>query len=422
MNHHDLRSFASNVWSFHGRQWAFAPSAAAAKISTLDFISFRKSNCFVFAIVLRVLQNGAILRSAQDDGYSARDDDFFAQDDGVFGMAKGIQTAFVTFLVAIDNSFSMKLLLAPMEGVVDWVFRDTLTSIGGIDQCVTEFIRVTSQKIPDHVFFEYCPELKTNSKTRSGVPVYIQLLGGQAVPLAENAARAVELGACGIDLNFGCPAKTVNRHDGGATLLKFPDRVQNILETVRRFVPSTVPVTAKIRLGFDDPTACIRVSEAVAAAGIHTLTVHCRTKTDMYKPPAYWEWIPKIKERVKINIIANGEIWSVRDYIQCREVTGCTDVMIGRGAIANPYLFLEIRGLRETSNWSEVKSLLPDFFETNTRLSNSHFAQTRTKQWLAQISRRNLEAKDTFDELKVILEPNEFHRRLRSICVSETHL
>src|SRR4051812_22104705 len=119
----------------------------------------------------------------------------------------------------------MKLYLAPMEGVVDWVMRDFLTEIGGIDHCVTEFIRVVNAVYPDHVFYRYCPELKTNSKTRSGVPVFVQLLGGQAEPMALNAKKAVELGALGIDINFGCPAKTVNKNDGGATLLKSCDRI-----------------------------------------------------------------------------------------------------------------------------------------------------------------------------------------------------
>src|SRR5207244_3542550 len=106
-----------------------------------------------------------------------------------------------------------------MEGVLDWVLRELLSDVGGVDRMVTEFVRVTDRLLPDHVFHKYCPELNQGGRTRSGIPVFIQLLGGQAGPLAENARRAVELGAPGIDLNFGCPAKTVNRHDGGAALL-----------------------------------------------------------------------------------------------------------------------------------------------------------------------------------------------------------
>jgi tRNA-dihydrouridine synthase C len=109
----------------------------------------------------------------------------------------------------------------------------------------------------------------------------VQLLGGQAEPLAWNAQRAVKLGALGVDLNFGCPAKTVNRHDGGAAILKSCDRVFTIVDTVRKAIPAEVPVTAKIRLGFDDPNACLDIAQAVEAANATWLTVHCRTKTDI---------------------------------------------------------------------------------------------------------------------------------------------
>lgn len=307
----------------------------------------------------------------------------------------------------------MQLYLAPMEGVVDWVLRDILTAIGGIDRCVTEFIRVTDQMVVDKVFYQYCPELRTGSRTGAGVPVYMQLLGGHPEPLAMNAVRAVELGACGIDLNFGCPAKTVNRHDGGATLLKFPDRIYNILTAVRAAVEERVPVTAKIRLGFDHPEMCIPNAQAVEAAGVDVLTVHCRTKTDMYKPPAYWEWIPKIKSAApKLRIVANGEIWNTSDFQRCREITGCSDFMIGRGAIANPFLFRQIKGENISAHWSDMKTLLPKFFDMSVQYRSEHFAQSRTKQWLAQMSKRNEEAAAVFSRLKTEQNPARFRELL----------
>lgn len=318
-------------------------------------------------------------------------------------------------------SAPLKLHLAPMEGVVDWIVRDTLTSIGGIDQCVTEFIRVTDNLHGDKIFYEYCPELKTGSKTRSGVPVAVQLLGGKPEPLAANAFRAYELGACAIDLNFGCPAKTVNRHDGGAALLKTPERIYQILKTVRTAVPTHIPVSAKMRLGFDNPNGCIDIAKAVEDAGITTLTVHCRTKTDMYKPPAFWEWIPKIKAATKLNIIANGDIWSADDLFRCQAETGCNEFMIGRGALSNPFLFREIKdGIREKkSNWNEIKKLLPPLYDTSETQVNKLFAVARTKQWLAQISKRNNDARLVFDEMKIIMEPTHFVEKLKSHCLNE---
>lgn len=316
--------------------------------------------------------------------------------------------------------YPLKLHLAPMEGVVDWIVRDTLTAIGGIDQCVTEFIRVTDSMHGENVYYRYCPELKTNSRTRAGTPVIIQLLGGKPEPLAENAARVCELGAIGIDLNFGCPAKTVNRHDGGAALLKAPERIHHILKTVRAAVPSHIPVTAKMRLGFDNPTGCIDIAKAVEDAGITTLTVHCRTKTDMYKPPAYWEWIPKIKASTRLNIVANGDIWTVDDLYRCQQETGCNEFMIGRGALSNPFLFREIKSeIRGTeSNWNEIKKLLPPLYDTSATHVNRVFAVSRTKQWLAQISKRNHSARVFFDEMKLITDPTPFSEKLREHCLS----
>lgn len=316
----------------------------------------------------------------------------------------------------------MKLFLAPMEGVVDWVMRDTLTRIGGIDQCVTEFLRVTNRLHPESVFYKNCPELKTNSETRWGTPVFLQLLGGQAEPLALNAERAAKLGAKGIDLNFGCPAKTVNRHDGGASLLKSCDRIYDIVKTVRDAVPASTPVTAKIRLGFDDPSHCLDIAQAVEEANATWLTVHCRTKTDGYKPPAHWEWIPKIKERVKIKIIANGEIWNVDDFHRCVEVTQCEDYMIGRGVMSNPFIFKQIQqSLKketvEEMSWEKAKPLLQQFFEASTLYINSHFAVSRSKQWLRALSLKNPEAKPVFEQLKVLKNPVEFQTQLEKICL-----
>ncbi|MGB1142639.1 MAG: tRNA-dihydrouridine synthase, partial [Halioglobus sp.] len=116
----------------------------------------------------------------------------------------------------------MRLLLAPMEGVVDYTMRELLTSLGGVDRCVTEFLRVSERLLPPRVFRRICPELEHGGQTSSGVPVYLQILGGDPVVVAENAARGAEMGAPGIDLNFDCPAKTVNRNKGGSVLLREP--------------------------------------------------------------------------------------------------------------------------------------------------------------------------------------------------------
>ena len=122
----------------------------------------------------------------------------------------------------------MHITLAPMEGVVDHLMRDMLTQIGGYDLCVTEFVRVVDAKLPPRVFYRLCPELHHGGVTPSGVPVKVQLLGQHPQWMAENAVTAVELGSHGVDINFGCPAKTVNKSQGGAVLLQYPDKLYDI--------------------------------------------------------------------------------------------------------------------------------------------------------------------------------------------------
>lgn len=303
----------------------------------------------------------------------------------------------------------MKLYLAPMEGVTDFVMRDLLTQSGAIDQCFTEFLRVTHQLHPHSVFYKNCPELKMGSRTRAGTPVFLQLLGGQAEPLAENAARAAELGALGIDLNFGCPAKTVNRHDGGAVLLQYPQRLYDIVKKVRAAVPKAIPVSAKMRLGFQDTRLALENAQALGEAGASAITVHCRTKIQGYRPPAHWEWVPKLSETLSIPVVANGDIASLGDFNKCREITSSHHFMIGRGAISNPLLFNQIRNSLQTpgqnttqSSWTHVQRLLPVFFEACAAMINIHFATARTKQWLRVLAPTDPEAKDIFDRLKAL--------------------
>ena len=161
----------------------------------------------------------------------------------------------------------MTLLLAPMEGLLDFVLRDVLTRVGGVDRCVSEFIRVTGTLLPERVFLRYLPELHHGGRTLAGVPVRAQLLGSDPVCMAENAASLAALGPEGIDLNFGCPAKVVNRHGGGAALLQEPERIATLVAAVRRAVPAHLPVSAKMRLGFNDASLARECAQAMQAGG-----------------------------------------------------------------------------------------------------------------------------------------------------------
>jgi tRNA-dihydrouridine synthase C len=235
------------------------------------------------------------------------------------------------------------VILAPMEGITDAPFREFITRTGYYDYCVSEFIRVSANVLNAKTFKKHIPELNHESRTRAGTAVQIQLLGGDPDRLAESALNAIEAGATGIDLNFGCPAPTVNRHDGGATLLQYPDRIEKIIRTVRDRVPSHFPVSAKMRLGFADPEAIHENARRAEQAGASWITIHGRTKTQGYIPPAYWKPIGQVRAALSIPVVANGEIWTIEDFRKCREETGSIHFMIGRAALARPTLAREMR-------------------------------------------------------------------------------
>ncbi|MED5524388.1 MAG: tRNA-dihydrouridine synthase [Pseudomonadota bacterium] len=296
----------------------------------------------------------------------------------------------------------MRVILAPMEGVVDHLMRDLLTAQGGFDLCVTEFLRVVDQLYPERSFFKICPELANGAKTPSGVPVRIQLLGQSPEWLAENAARAVALGSPGIDLNFGCPAKTVNRNKGGSVLLKEPETLYAIIREVRQAVPPHQPVTAKIRLGYDDTSLMLENARAIEAAGATELAVHARTKRDGYRPPAYWEQIALIRSEIGLNVIANGEIWSSDDAKRCQAVSGSTDLMIGRGALACPNLAAAIKGLAPKAPWEAVQALLKRYSQFEIRGDKGLYYPNRLKQWLQFLRLQYPEAEALFQKVRTL--------------------
>jgi tRNA-dihydrouridine synthase C len=307
----------------------------------------------------------------------------------------------------------MQVVLAPMEGVVDHLMRDMLTRVGGFDLCVTEFIRVVDQLYPERVYQRFCPELANGGLTQSGIPVRIQLLGQEPHWLAENAVRAVELGSHGIDLNFGCPAKTVNSSKGGAILLREPQTLFDIVSAVRKGVSKPHIVSAKMRLGFEDKSLAIENAQAMAEAGADLLVIHARTKVDGYKPPAYWEWIAKIKQVVDIPIIANGEIWNYQDAVNCQQQSRCEDIMLGRGALSLPNLAQVVKGLQSAMPWQEVKELLISYSGYEIYGDKGKYYPNRIKQWLGYLSRQYEQAALLFQEIRVLHRSQEIVAALK---------
>lgn len=315
-----------------------------------------------------------------------------------------------------------RVLLAPMDGVADFVLRAVLTRIGGFDLAVTEFVRVTTSLLPERTFLHTCPELANGSRTAAGTPVRVQLLGGDAACLADNAARLAELAPAGIDLNFGCPAPTVNRHDGGAVLLAEPERLHRIASAVRAALPASVPLSAKMRLGVHDPARALECAQALAAGGIDMLVVHARTRDEGYRPPAHWALLAPIGAALKIPVVANGEVWSLNDYHRCRAESGLADVMLGRGAVADPFLARRIAAWRSggdcaehwQAEWRELLPSIADYWHGVQARVQPKAAPGRIKQWLNSLTRSYGEAGVLHGALRRVTSVGEASAVLRA--------
>jgi len=310
----------------------------------------------------------------------------------------------------------MRTILAPMEGVVDHGMRTLLTGLGGYTRCVTEFIRVNEQRLPEKVFLRFAPELRNGGRTPSGVPVYLQLLGGSPHYMAINAARAQVLEPPGIDLNFGCPSKTVTKSDGGSALLKEPRRIGDIVSAVRDAVDPNIPVTAKIRLGFSNHDLLDDVVDNIVSAGANELCIHARTREDRYKPPAHWSVVKKISKRINIPLIINGEIWTVNDAKRAVQESGCKDIMLGRGALCCPDLAMGIESERlglayQMKPWADILTLVVEYLHQSQN-KHSLFVSNRAKQWLVFLQMHYPEAAALFHTIKRLKTADEVFRAI----------
>lgn len=232
--------------------------------------------------------------------------------------------------------------------------------------------------------------------------------------MAENAAKAVELGAKGIDLNFGCPSKTVNKSNGGASLLKYPKQINQIVSSVRQAVPEQIPVTAKMRLGYDDQLLAHDNAFAIQEGGANWVTIHARTKRDGYRPPAYWDALAPISEGLNIPVIANGEVWSMDDYFTCKARSGCDSVMLGRGAMVTPDLALQIKHALEGKDspplsWQSVCLILDNLYQLmiNNPQLNERYVAPRLKLWVKWLMPSYTQAEEIFTQLKLIKDPHQ---------------
>ncbi|ACZ77300.1 MULTISPECIES: tRNA dihydrouridine(16) synthase DusC [Dickeya] len=310
----------------------------------------------------------------------------------------------------------MRVLLAPMEGVLDSLVRELLTEVNDYDLCITEFLRVVDSRLPVKAFYRLCPELRHGSRTPSGTRVRVQLLGQYPQWLAENAARAVELGSWGVDLNCGCPSKLVNGSGGGATLLKDPELIYQAAKAMRDAVPLSLPVTVKVRLGWDSGERQFEIADAVAQAGASELVVHGRTKEDGYRAERInWAAIGEIRQRLRIPVIANGEIWDWQSAQDCMAVTGCDAVMIGRGALNVPNLSRVIKYREARMPWAEVVQLLQKYVRLEKQGDTGLYHVARIKQWLGYLRKEYDDASELFSQIRALTTSADIARVIDSI-------
>ena len=318
------------------------------------------------------------------------------------------------------------LILAPMQGLADAPMRDLLTRIGGFDECVSEFVRITHTVHSRATWLKHAPEMAHGNRTPSGVPCTVQLLGSDAENMAANALEAVRFGAKKIDLNFGCPAPTVNKHQGGAVLLKEPERVHHIVKTLRRALPAHIPLTGKMRLGFDDKSLALENAQAIAEGGACALTVHARTKVEGYEPPAHWGWVKKIALAVDIPVIANGDVFTLQDYLDIKRESGCTSIMIGRGAVIRPGLARQIKAhengeaaaempFAETLNWIRLFVGLC----LDAAGGSEKYAVARLKQWLGMMKQDEPQAERLFAVLRTLKDATAVQAALADFRVQD---
>jgi tRNA-dihydrouridine synthase C len=255
-----------------------------------------------------------------------------------------------------DSNGCPCLLLAPMEGIGDRPFRKAMSSIGGFDQACTEFLRVPTNAHVISLAKRY------QAMDTFPIPQAAQIMGSDPDLMAEMACELAKRGAPRIDLNCGCPSNTVTGRGAGSSLLKDPSLLHQIAKGMVKGVPH-LPVTAKLRSGFEDTSLFKENLLAAQESGIAFLTLHPRTKVDGYGPPARWDLIAEAKQLLSIPVIGNGDILTVEDALRMLKETNCDGLMIGRGSLINPFIFQEIRAHFSNQPFKQDFQALNQFLE-----------------------------------------------------------
>jgi len=224
-----------------------------------------------------------------------------------------------------------------MEGITHPPMRDLMAARGGVGIVCTEFVRVTSNPLGAKM-------LRKHVVTTPHARLSVQVMGNDIAQMADATALVTQAGADIVDINLGCPAPRVVRKGVGSAMLKDLSLLGRVLEAMRK--ATHLPLSAKIRAGFDDSSAVLDVARVVQESGADFITVHPRRRVDFYQGVADWRITRRLVEHLAIPVVGNGDVWYAVDALRMRAETGCSAVMIGRPALRNPWIFSQIAQLQ----------------------------------------------------------------------------
>lgn len=277
------------------------------------------------------------------------------------------------------------LILSPMAGVTDVSFRRLLKRCGGVGLTVSEFISVEGLT-------------RSNPKSKRQMRFYAeerpfaaQIFGGQPERMRMAAEMAEEVGADILDVNCGCPAPKVVKHGGGSGLLKDHERLETILKEIKKAI--TIPLTIKIRAGFYDLTInAVETAKLAEACGVEHIALHGRTKEQGYRGLANWDLVKQVKEAVKVPVSGSGDVATMEGAFARFRETGCDGVLIGRGAMTNPWIFRQIEDASQgcepfQPSLADKREILLEYFDMLREDMPATPAINRMKQLAGQFTR-----------------------------------
>ena len=284
-----------------------------------------------------------------------------------------------------DVEIKPPLILSPMAGVTDVSFRRLIKRRGGVGLTVSEFISVEGLT-------------RSNPKSKRQMRFYaderpfaVQIFGGQVERMRMAAEMAEEVGADILDINCGCPAPKVVKHGGGSGLLKDHERLETILKEIKKAIK--IPLTIKIRAGYFDHTInAVETAKLAESCGVEHIALHGRTKEQGYRGLANWDLVKQIKAAVSVPVSGSGDVLNIEGAFARFHETGCDGVLIGRGAMANPWIFRQIEDAmlcRESfqPTLADKRAILLEYFDMLREDMPETPAINRMKQLAGQFTR-----------------------------------